>query len=191
MNEIINRDILGFQDAVKEYFNFIVEQYGFICISSTLYFVQYISDKVFLNVYHENISFEIYFEIGLIAEREFNLTSNDIEVLYSPEHETKCYQGSNKNNVYFVVKHIADLIEKYAKDALIGSKEFFKNALELKCKNHQHLMLLQELYVADEKAKKAWKIKDYNTVIEIYNHYLNELSPIQIAILDYSRKKVR
>jgi hypothetical protein len=186
----MNREMLEFQDAVKEYFAFLNDKYGFKCISSTLYLVKYISDKVFIDIYHERISFEIYFVVGLLKDNKVRLTSNDIELLYSPEHATKCYQGSNKKNVYFSVEHIANVAEQYSKDALIDSEKFFKDTLAMESKEQQCNLLLQEIRIADEKAKKAWEVKDYKTVIEIYNQYAGQLNAIQKKMLDYSKRKV-
>lgn len=185
--------MLGFQDAVKEQFSFLVDQYGFSCNSSNLYTIKYISEKVYINIYHERISYEIYFEMGLLPEdynSQLKVSTSDIVEILSGVNENTCYQASNKSNVNLVIEKLANLVKMYAKEALRGSIDYFKEISEIRYKKLQHAFLLQELKIADEKAKKAWDITDYKTVAEIYSQFEKHLSAVQLKMLHYAEKKV-
>lgn len=193
MDNVINRNRLGFEKAVKEYFAFLVDEYGYMCILSNLNIVKYTSDKVYFNVYHEKISYEIYFEIGLLPEdcnSQLNVTISDIVETAGLVNEEIYYQVSNNKDINLIVKKLASLVKTHAKEALKGSFDYFKEVSEIRYKRQQHALLIQEIKTAEEKAKKAWDVKDYKTVVKIYSQYEKDLSIVQIKMLEYAKKKV-
>ncbi|MDF9409600.1 hypothetical protein L7E55_14775 [Pelotomaculum isophthalicicum JI] len=188
-----NRIMLGFQDAVKKYFAFLEDQYGFRCNYSDLYIVKFSSGKVFLNIYHERISYEIYIVIGILPENYNNqLKANlsDILEMSGITNERTFYQASNKNDIYVVIKKLSDLVRIYANDALNGSIDYFKAILEERIQRQQNKLILQELKVAEKKANSAWDSKDYKKVVEIYYRFEKYLSLVQIKRLDYAKKMI-
>ncbi|GEM_PF-1778861 len=191
MSNNTDRNMLGFEDAVRKYFAFLEDIYGYKCIASDLYCVKYSSDKVYINIYHERISYELYFEIGMLPEKNNNpliANLNDIVAMCSMLREKVLYQASNNNDVYTVVEKLAHITLTYAKDALNASVEYFKSVGDYRKQMQENALFLQELNLAEEKVKKAWNMKDYKTVVEVYSTIDNQLNPVQIKRLDYAKK---
>lgn len=188
---VLDRSLLGFQEAVKEYFEFIETQNGYKQISSDPCCVKFKSDTTYLNIYHERISYEIYFEIGILPEGNMNSLKADIRdiVLYTANpSDQSFYQASNKNAVEVVVKVLANLIDSYAKDALSGSVNYLKSVSVKRAQKQQQALILEELRVNEEKAKLAWSSKDYSAVKEAYEKYEQYLDSVQLKRLQYGRK---
>lgn len=191
MSTNIDRRALGFEDAVREHFTFLEELYGYQCICSDLYCVKYSSDKAYMNIYHERISYELYFEIGMIPENynsPLKINLNDIVTMCSTLREKGTLQASNKNGVYTLVKDLASITLTYAQDAINGSVDYFKSVLVCRQQMQENALLLQEMKLAEEKAKEAWNMKDYKTVVEIYSLLEIQLDSIQLKRLDYAKK---
>lgn len=192
MDSITNRSFLGFQEAVRKHFAFLEEQYGYRCDSSNLYCVKYSSGRVYLNVYHEKLSYEIYLQIGLLPENYTNqlkVTSEEL-IKMSGLKENTYYQASNFDNVDNVIEKLANVVRMYAIDALKGSEDYFKTISVERAQNQQAALLLHELKIAEEKAKSAWDKKEFKSVIEIYGKIEKYLTPVQFKRLDYARKSI-
>jgi hypothetical protein len=186
-----DRSLLEFQEAVREHFEYIETQYGYKRLSSDPYCVKFNSDTVYLNVYHERISYEIYLEIGILPEDDMNSLKADVlDIVMNSGNasEQTFYQASNKNAVDVVVKKLANLINLYARDALSGSVSYFKSVSNKRGQRQQKALLLEELRVIEEKAKIAWSCKDYSTVVMAYKKYEQHLDAVQLKKLEYARK---
>lgn len=192
MDNVTNRSLLGFQEAVRKHFAFLEEQYGYRCDSSDLYCVKYSSDRVYLNVYHEKLSYEIYLQIGLLPENYYNqLKVNSGEIIkLSDLNENVYYQASNFDDVNAAIEKLANIVRIYAIDALKGSVDYFKAISVARAQSQQDALLLQELKIAEEKAKSAWDKKDFQTVVEIYDKVKKYLTPVQFKRLDYAKKRI-
>lgn len=191
MNNNTDRNVLEFQDAVKKYFVFLEDQYGFRCVFSDSYSVKYNSEKVYLNVYHERISYEIYFRIGMLPEDYNNPLKadvSDITRMSNKVSENIFYQAISKNEVYMAVENLANLVRMYAKDALNASIDYYEAILTSRMREQKEALLLQELKTAEEKAKIAWDNKDYKAVAEEYKQFKEHLSSVQLKRLDYAEK---
>lgn len=191
MGNNTDRKMLGFEDAVREYFVFLEDPYGYKCIFSDLYCVKYNSDKVYINIYHERISYELYFEIGMLPEHYNNplkVNLSDIVAMSNIESKKVLYQASNKRDIYKVVEELAHITLTYAKDVLNASVEYFKSVIDYRKQLHQNELWLQELKLAEEKAKNAWNMKDYKTVVEVYSVLKKQLNPVQLKKLNYAKK---
>lgn len=193
MSNNTDRNMLGFQDVVKKHFAFLEDQYGFKCVSSDLYTVKYSSDKVYLNIYHERVSYELYFEIGMLPEDYNNLLKanlSDIIAMPGIVNENVFYQASNKNDVYMVVEKLADLARMYAKDALNASLQYFRDIANYRTQVQENALRLLELKTAESKANSAWNVKDYKTVVEVYTQFEKHLNSVQLKRLDFAKKKI-
>lgn len=193
MNNKLQRTNLGFQEEVKEYFGFLLTEYGFECVFSDPYCVKFNSDKVYLNVYHERISYEIYFEIGMLPEHYQNTLKVGVKNIIEATENISAksfYQASTKENVSIAVKELANLVKQYGKNALIGTVEYFQTISDRKAKKQQSELIMEKLKIAENKAENAWKKKDYKTVIEIYENIEAHLNTIQTKKLELARKKL-
>jgi hypothetical protein len=193
MLENTERISLGFQDTVREYFAFIENQYGFRCVSSDLYCVKYTSDKAYLHVYHERISFELYFVVGMLPESCNNPLKADTRDFIAMDNDTErslLYQASKKEGVRAAVEELAELAGTHAVDALSGSPQFYEDIANSRTKRQEIAMRLHQLETADQKAGIAWDNRDYKRVVELYTPYEPHLRPVQIKKLNIARKKL-
>ena len=191
MNNYTNRNMLEFQDVVRRHFNFLESQYGYKCIFSDMYIVKYCSDKAYLNVYHERISYEIYFEIGLLPEdynNQLKINLSDVTEISGILNKNTLYQASNKNDVNMVVEKLADLIRMHAGGALNASLKDFEKIACCRAQKQHNILRLQEFKEAEEKAARAWIVKDYKTVADAYNIFHELLDPVQLKKLEYARR---
>lgn len=188
---ILERKMLGFQKTVRKYFSFLENQYDFKCIFSDLYCVKFYSKKVYLNVYHERISYEIYFEIGLLPEEYNNTLKADVRDVLDNSSNTfsnSYFQASKKDDIDIAVEKLANLVKQNGKDLLIGSTSDFKSISNKRTERQQKALFFGELRISLEKANNAWNCKDYKTVTEAYEQYEEYLNPIQLKRLEYTRK---
>lgn len=190
-SNVPDRSLLGFQEAIREHFEFIENQYGYKRISSSPYCVKFNSDTTYLYVYHERISYEIYLEIGILPQGDMNSFKADVRdiVMYTGNpSDQSFYQASNKNAVEVVVKKLANLIDLYAKEPLSGSVNYFKSVYVKRAQWQQQALILEELRVTEKKAKIAWSSKDYSAVKVAYEQYEQHLDSVQLKRLQYARK---
>ena len=192
MNKESNRMQLGFQDAVREYFAFVENEYGFKCVFSDVYIVKYESRKAYLKIYHEKLSYELNLEVGLISKDNKNrMNANIKEILeFSRTNEKTFYQASNRSGVYDTIEKFAIYMKEYAQDALNASLPYFSNINEFKMQERIYSLQVLKLETVESNAKAAWNNKDYETVIEEYSQVENQLNALQIKRLAYARKRV-
>ena len=193
MLDSTERFSLGFQDAVREYFAFIENQYGFKCSSSDLYCVKYTSDKAYLHVYHERISFELYFVIGMLPESYNNPLKADTRDFIAMDNgvdRALLYQASKKEGVRAAVEKLAELTGTHAVDAFSGSPQFFEVIANSRTQRQEIAMRIYQLKTADQQARIAWDNKDYKAVVELYTPYEPHLRPAQSKRLNIARKEL-
>lgn len=191
-NVITNRSRLGFQEAVRKHFAFLEEQHGYRCDSVDLYCVKYSSAKVYLNIYHEKLSYEIYLVIGLLPENynsQLKVTSRDIIKMFEL-NENPYYQASNFDDVNTAIEKLSNIVSIYAKDALEGVDDYFKAIAAMRVQSQKDVLHAHELKIAEEKAKKAWDRKDFEAIVEIYDKIEKQLTPAQLKMLDYARRNI-
>ena len=90
-------------------------------------FVRFESKTVFVDIYHGRGSYELGFEIGLLSlDKESWVTLNEIIELAGAQKETgyTFYQVSTQKGVEEFVPKLAELVKKYAKNALLGGSTY-------------------------------------------------------------------
>ncbi|MGD9118247.1 MAG: hypothetical protein PVJ08_05870 [Dehalococcoidia bacterium] len=133
-----DREKLGFKETVFHHFKFLVEEYGFRCVSSGLLHVEYESKKVFVGVYHERLSDELEIRVGLLKQENMRgYTLQDIllfkgkddlyQQLENKRAEHVKYLGaSTAEEVRKYVPIIAELLREYALPAIQGNPGFYE-----------------------------------------------------------------
>lgn len=185
-----NRDKLGFKDEVFRHFKFLIDNYGFNCVEMNITFVRYESKKVFANIYHSRGSYELGFEIGFISnerENENKYSLKEIIELLTNDTFTP-FQTSNVEGVKKFVSIMADLVKKYAIDAILGDKNFFKKLAEARAKWFNQYMANMKLDNIRPKAGIAWKEKNYKGFVELYSTIPKEyLTRSEEKKIEYAR----
>lgn len=185
---------LGFKEEVLNQFDFLTKEYEFQCIKEEVTLVRYESQKVFINIYHGRASYELGFEIGLqpsslgINECKFTLTEiielagvqNSIGNIY--------FQVNTEEGIKKYIPIIAELVKKYAQNALLGDMSTFVSLESIQKQISDKYLKEMELNRIRPKAKEAWHNKRYIEFIELYEHIQNDISPSEVKKLEYARK---
>jgi hypothetical protein len=185
------RGKLGFVSATKKAFLFLTEEYGMRCVKSNAEFVSYKSDKVFLRIWHEPLSYELYVRIGLVSRnKETSYGLEDVlEMVLGIDHNvTTFYQASTLNKVENSVSDMANVVKKYYQPFLRGQRESFALLATVATARAEKITKNLMLQQMREKASLAWQKKNYSKVIEIYGPYRSELTSSEVKKLEYSLK---
>lgn len=187
------RENLGFKDSVLKNFDFLTSEYSFKCIDKDIYCVKFKSSSVQLDIFHERISYEIYFELRLkrgFFYKEYATTLEDLLELSGVLKTTSVfYQASSIDSVNEAVSQIAELVKKYAKNALRGNITTFKKLQVIKEERTEILLKQEKMKELERKASEAWIIKDYEEVYKLYLPYESQLSDVQRKKLEYARSR--
>ena len=187
---------LGFKEEVLFKFDFLIKEYGFRCVKMEATIVRYESQKVFINLYHGRASYELGFEIGLqpssldINERKFTL--GEIIELEGVLSDT-CniyYQVSTQEGIKEFVPKMAELIKKYAVNALEGDVSTFEKLEWIQKQRSDKYLKDMELNRIRPKAEEAWHNKRYDEFIRIYEPIQNYISPAEVKKLEYAKKHI-
>lgn len=189
------RAALGFKEAVLASFGFLIKEYGFRCVRTDVTFVRYEAPSVFINIYHGRGSFELGFEIGLLiknakSERRFSL--GDIIDMVDIRRETgyTFYQVSSRDGVQEFVPKLAVLVKNYAVPALKGDQPFFQRLEEFRSKQFASYVKEMDLERIRPKVQDAWRKKNYEQVVELYESVRNYLTPLELQKLDYAKRQL-
>ncbi|KJS66081.1 MAG: hypothetical protein JL50_13065 [Peptococcaceae bacterium BICA1-7] len=189
--DVTERNLLGFQEEVKRHFEYLISDYGYRCVFSDPYCVKFQTDKVYLNIYHEKISYEVYVEIGLIPEdyqNKLRIGIKDIiENSASSEKVLPFYQASNPRSISKAVGELAKLLRIHGKEALAGQYQYYKKISEMKLQRQQTAYTEEMLKITENRANDAWKRKDFSKVIELYEPIKQHLNTTQIKKLEYAK----
>lgn len=168
---VTNRADLRFVEEVQTAFHFLVKELGFRlvkCEAPT--FVRYESNKLFVNVYHGRLSYEIDVEIGRLSDpyhRRYWI-ADVLGALLGWEDKSRTYfQASNQKALRGCIQVIADLVTKHYRPMLAGDLAVLDRvAAYASEKNAAYTRQLVEQPVRDT-ADKAWRAKDYAKAREL------------------------
>lgn len=200
MNKLIpnqDRSALGFKKEVLYYFNFLIKEYGFQLITEEETHVSFESDKVLINIYHELLSYELIFEIckkpSAIGLIENKFTLSEIVELCNGQSDTKnvFFQASTASGVKKCISNMADLVNQYAKGALVCDKLLYERLKLLQKQRSDILINEMELRRIRSKAEKFWKDKNYEQYIKLFEGSQKELSSIELKKLEYAKKHIK
>lgn len=185
-----------FKKCVLEEFGFLISQYGFKCQQADLNYLRFESDTVFVEFYYDGQrSYEMDFAIGLLGdiyngkERSFYLGEL---VRFSDKvkkEDYKLIQASTPQKVTRLISKMSTLVDTYAKDFLLGNKSSFNELSCFRQRECNELALDITLNDIREAVQKAWKQKDYECIVKLYEPVKDHISQSEYKKLKYSRKK--
>ena len=184
---------LGFPDAVLSSFKFLVEDFGFSCVTHDVTYVRYESRDIFVNVYHGRASFELNVEIGEQVSREFPenpFTLGEILNSLNPQEAENYqpYQVRTAESVKKFVAEMARLVKEYAPPALMGNHDFFQQISETRQQRSDELLRSWDLNRARRDVEKSWQKKDFKHIVEVYEPVKEYLTPAETKKLEYAKK---
>lgn len=187
---------LGFRGAVLSAFGFLENDYGFRCVKTEVTLVRYESDRVFVNVYHGRGSYFMDVEIGPLSGNP------EMEERFSLRHVLKLaaalettgyteYQVSHAEHVKEFVDKLAELTKIYAGDVLRGQPKVFEQLRALQTSESDALTKSWHFNDIRRQAEIAWRSKDYATLVKLFESIRADLSPSEVAKLEYAKKQQR
>ncbi len=163
----MDRVKLEFSKSVLSDFLFLVEEYGFSCISSEKTYVRYESDKVFVNIFHGRVSFEIGLQVGLLSsESSTGYGLGSVIAFTDPElgNKYRRYMTSTQEGVKKGVREIAKLLKTYGDKALRGDSAMFQWLND----DVEKYWAEREAAQIRPKAIEAFRAKDYSKAFDLY-----------------------
>jgi hypothetical protein len=187
---------LGFADAVRSNFQFLLTEFGFSITEEDATLVRFESDRTVVNVFHGRSSYELGVEFGLRVpkeQREFRYSLRTVLSLLDTASTSgyKDLQTSSAELLPGFVASLAELTRQFAPDMLRGDPEVFERLryhswLEgRKTTDYYSACSLREI------AEKAWKDGDFARVVEAYTKVkaleTAELTPSEVLRLRKAR----
>ncbi len=183
-----DRKILRFSEIAKELFAFLNNEYNFKIINDDDNYICYKSKLVYVRIYHERMSFEIYYSVGLIDEKNF--TVSNMELVEYEGKTSKCFMASNEKSVRYVLQKLSSELHNYGEDALSGNREYYLCITKMRDENQCKLILEDKLNYINANANEAWNNKNYKLVVDTYYPYLKYLTSTQVSKYNYALKKI-
>ena len=189
---VTNRAELRFVENAQTAFHFLVEELGFHLVKcEPPTFLRYQSNKLFVNVYHGRLSYEIDVEIGRLSDpdqRRYWIADVLGAILGWKDKSMTYFQASNQKALRGCIQVIADLVAKHYRPMLAGDLSVLDRVAAYGSeKNAAYTRQLVEQPVRDA-AHKAWRAKDYVKVRELYGSIRDSLVPVERKRLEYAEK---
>ncbi|HFD11997.1 MAG TPA: hypothetical protein ENJ32_05980 [Crenotrichaceae bacterium] len=187
----------NFPELIQDEFSYLVENYGFHCVSATVFDVRFESDTVFVDVrYDANRSYEIGIEVGQKnvlfdgKERPFNLG----EILrlrgVAEKEGYKAFQAADSVSLINCISRLSSWLEIYAVDFLQNDRFSFKRLSDFREKECDQYELETKLSHIRREVQIAWSNKDYLKVLELYQPVESFLSEVEKKKLAFAQRQI-
>lgn len=119
-----------FTDCVLRSFDSLISEYGFQCVRVEKNRVRFESDKVFVKIGYDAFrSYELDCAVGLLSDKGQKRPMSLMEILRLANAEKKEFytiiQASTPERLEKHVPRLADLLERYGREFLLGKHEIF------------------------------------------------------------------
>jgi len=184
---------LNFQEIVFQHFQFLIDNYGFQRTGNNLLLVRYESKNVFVEIYHDRLSYELELYIG-IKESKNESKENGyslVEILNLAGNENlpdfKVTTPLLMENGIIIM---AELLQKHALKGILGDHVYYDQLDKIRNKMSQNVMIYYKENGIVPLVEKAWKKKDYKMVAKLLGAYEEYLTVEEKNKLEYARKQV-
>jgi hypothetical protein len=190
------RDQFGFPEAVLNSFRFLVEDFGFLVVRQEATYLRFESDAVFVNVYHGRASYEVGVEIGelqkanKLSERSFTLGEIIAMTNFEMGSNFRFYQATRPELIQNCVAETAGLVKGYSRAALIGDRNFFEGLSNIRSRISREYLKGMEMGRVRQDAEAAWREKNYEELVELYESVKGDLTPAEVKKLEYAKRKL-
>lgn len=185
----MSRADLGFREAVLESFRFLELNYGFECVQADDTFVRFESDIMAVQVFHGRQSYEVDVEVidlkrAASGYPPFHLA--DI-MRYEGEHSDDVPQATTGPAVRRVVQELGRRMQRYGGDAAEGNPIYLRRLAVQREQESQRQMQDRRIAEIRQRAKTAWRRREYPTVIDLLSSIETELTASERKKLAYAR----
>lgn len=185
----LTRDQLGFAEAVRSSFQFLLTEFGFSITEEHTTLVRFESEKTVVNVFHGRSSYILGVEIGLrgqvsgrpASDPELRYPLRNIVALADPGGISGYHdiQISSAERLPHFVELLARFTRQFASDALRGDPETFERlAHELRLEGRKNTDASDALWIR-EKAEKAWQDRNLSLIVDLYSR-LDALETVEL-----------
>jgi len=186
---------LGFPALVQKAFSFLESEYGFQRVRSEETFVRYESARLFVNVFHGRQSYELGIELG---EREAAhdpryrpFTLEDLAALRAPgAAQTTTFQASTSERVRRFLPQLADLLRRSGASVLGGAPSALRDLEERRSHRSEEWVKDHERQRVRRSAEAAWRGKDYEKVVSLYEGIASDLGPLERKRRAYAKRQL-
>jgi len=183
------RERLGFDLRVCQELAFLIEEWGFRLVTQTTTFVRFESRRLFIQVFHGRISYEVGVEFGWTDRPDdpFPLalaTSRDDERFLQTSARTP-------DRVAAAVRTAADLVREFVHPDVLGTREGREAVAARSAEARRQLALRSVAYKARPKALSAFRSRDWETVVREFSKMEPLLSNSERKKLELARARVR
>ncbi|MEA3347328.1 MAG: hypothetical protein U9Q21_04510 [Candidatus Auribacterota bacterium] len=189
------RTELNFAKEVISIFDFLTKEYNFRLVGTdSLYVVRYESKLVFINIYHEKISYELGFSIGLLSDKERRGYTIDelIRLKDSGEEQQPIFfQASTKKDARYCIQELSKLVKQNGGLALKGDHSAFVHLDRIREDLGSKQQREYELRQIRKEAQEFWKKKKYARLIDLYSSIFDDLTQSEIKKLIYARNQFK
>lgn len=179
------RIALNFAKLALRHFAFL-EDNDFVVQEKGIYRVVYCKDEFRVGIYHEKLSYEVY---TAIFWRNRSVDLNEVLTYFNLIEKSRTYQAVSEESLDFVLAEIAVLFSQFCLPLLVEGK--IKEVLDFVAKQQINNQLEAEMLRIKGLADKAWKERDYKSVIQLYDRYIENLTSLQARQLSYAKKNLR
>jgi hypothetical protein len=187
----MNRANLRFSELAQVHFAFLPAQ-GFTCVRSDSTFVRFESSSLFINIYHDFLSFEIDVEIGRLGngndEKQPYPMSALLEAAGVPTAEKyRSYATRTPDGVDEGLTKLAKLFSDYVSQNIQNAELFRVLKEQRQARIHE---FAQEVKFRQMRQKLdiMWHAKDYAGVVKLLFPLRDVLTPIELHKLKYAEK---
>ncbi len=186
---------LDFEQIAKANFDFLINKFKFKLKYSDKYIIKYSSNIVYLNIYHDKLSYELNIIIGLLPEHRKNglyLTLYEIIKYFNIDTFIMEYYATIEK--YVIEKYLNEssrIIQKYGKNILLGEKEIFINQLFKRKIEEDEMVKEENKKLIEKEASEAWNKHDYQLVYKIYYDNYSILNHIQKKRFEIAKKVIK
>lgn len=189
---VTTRAELRFVEEAQTAFHFLVEELGFRLVKcEPPTFVRYESNKLFVNVYHGRLSYEIDVEIGRLSDpyhRRYWIADVLGAILGWEDKSRTYFQASNQKALRGCIQVIADLVAKHYRPMLAGDLAVLDRVAAYASERNQAYERKSAERPVRNAADKAWRARDYAKVRELYESIRDSLTPVERKRLEYAEK---
>jgi hypothetical protein len=188
---------LGLQAQAERHLGFLVAENGYRCIESTPYRVRFQSPSTFVElVFDGNRSYELGLLVGkasLAGTRNPPFSIDEILRLRGAEEAGRLslIQVTSSETMASFVAQLAQVLRSYGSDLLAGNENSFADLAEQRQKEIKAYAIERDLRIARAEAEKAWRSKDYRTVVRVLSPLRAGLTATEVGKLEFAENQIR
>jgi len=185
---------LAFRQEALSVFDFLTADYDFTCTRAELNLLTYESESLYVDVYHDPLSYEVGVDLGKLghdAERKRSFALVELMHLEDPQkaEDFRCPAVVNPEQMRPALVHLSELLKTHAGRVLRGDSSVLKRARREGARFERERAEKSRLRQVRSRANAAFGEKDYAKAAGLYESIKDELSPAEVRKLEYSNKR--